>query len=84
MDGPNPLPGPPFTLGYQQTNGTAGDWLASTTYSTYLTPAFEIDGSLVGDESSTPEPRAWLLIAGGLVAITLFGRRRYTPRPVHH
>lgn len=66
-------------LGYSSTDGS-GNWSSSPTDQGVV----EIDGTLqnlVSDSSqnspasSTPEPRAWSLLAGGLAALALTARR---------
>ena len=61
------------TSGYLETDGTAGNWVDSPNpYTSETNGVFEIDGSIV----PTPEPQAWLLIAGGLALTFCLARRR--------
>jgi hypothetical protein len=66
------------TFGYVETNGTAGNWVNSLP--TETNGVFEVDGTLASQGSgggySASEPRASWLLAGGLIAVAFFARRR--------
>jgi hypothetical protein len=64
-----------LTVGYLETNGTPGDWINSPNpFASETNSVFEVDGTLV--PSPTPEPRTWMLLAGGLGLISVLARRR--------
>jgi hypothetical protein len=65
-----------LTYGYLETNGTTGNWVDSPNpYSGETNGVFEVDGELVtGGNSSAPEPRDWLLMAGGIGCIVYLRR----------
>lgn len=64
-----------LTSGYLETNGTPGDWIDSPNpFASETNGVFEVDGTQIS--SPTPEPRTWMLLAGGLGLIIGLDRRR--------
>jgi hypothetical protein len=66
-----------LTVGYLETNGTAGEWRNSPNpFASETNGVFEVDGTLVSGATTAPEPRTWMLMAGGFGLIFGLARRR--------
>jgi hypothetical protein len=61
-------------VGYLETNGSAGQWVLPNPFESETNGVFEVDGTL--DSPTAPEPRTWMLLAGGLGLIIGMSRRR--------
>lgn len=65
------------TVGYLETNGTAGEWINNPNpFASETNAVFEVDGTLISGAAAAPEPRTWMLLAGGLGLISVLARRR--------